>query len=201
MFFQTSENTAEKISSIFSPYLKAWGKASNLAPEVERIFDSPNNDTLLDATIKVMESMEEAFKQKKSEGKYNLDSLLLRPRIGDISKVLSCICMTQEAHTLNVGYYAELWANEIMRVFEDRLSPSQKDISHGLIELIKKEFFLKFKENFQYNPKELFIFSSYLSPGENRFYEKIYNLEYLQEMLSNVYDSQEITVPVKFFFV
>lgn len=44
-----------------------------------------------------------------------------------------------------VGYYAEMWANEIMRVFDDRLSPSQKDISHSLIELIKKEFFLKFK--------------------------------------------------------
>ena len=116
-----------------------------MIPEVERIFNSPNHDTLLDATIKVMESMEEAFKQKKSEGKYSLDTILLRPRIGDISKVLSCICMTQEANTLSVGYYAELWANEIMRVFQDRLSPSQKDISHSLIELIKKEFFLKFK--------------------------------------------------------
>jgi hypothetical protein len=65
-----------------------------LIPEVERIFDSPNNDTILDATIKVIESMEEAFKQKKTEGKYTLDTLLLRPRIGDIPKVLSCICMT-----------------------------------------------------------------------------------------------------------
>jgi hypothetical protein len=190
MFFQTSNNTADKITSIFSPYLKAWSKASNLLPEIERIFDSSNNDTLLDATIKVMESMEEAFKQKKSEGKYTLDTLLLRPRIGDISKVLSCICMTQEAQSLNVGYYAELWANEIMRVFQDRLGPSQKDISNSLIELIKREFFLKFKENFQFNSNELFIFSSYLSTGQTRFYEKIYNLEYLQEMLSNAYESQ-----------
>ena len=94
MFFQITNNTAEKITSIFSPYLKAWSKASNLIPEVERIFDSPNDDTILDATIKVMESMEEAFRQKKAEGKYTLDTLLLRPRIGDISKVLACICMT-----------------------------------------------------------------------------------------------------------
>jgi len=32
-----------------------------------------------------------------------------------------------------------------MRVFDDRLSPAQKDISKALMELIKKEFFLKFK--------------------------------------------------------
>jgi len=32
-----------------------------------------------------------------------------------------------------------------MRVFEDRLSPSQKDIAKNLMEMVKKEFFLKFK--------------------------------------------------------
>lgn len=82
--------------------------------------------------------MEDTFKSKKSQNDFSLNTLLLRPRVADISKVLSCICLTQDANKLALGYYSDLWANEIMRVFEDRLSPSQKDISKSMMELVKK---------------------------------------------------------------
>ena len=61
--------------------------------------------------------MEETFKSKKSQQDYSLNTILLKPRIGDISRVLSCICLTQDANKMTLGYYSDLWANEIMRVF------------------------------------------------------------------------------------
>jgi len=61
--------------------------------------------------------MEDAFKSKKSQKDYSLNTLLLKPRIGDIGRVLSCICLTQDANKMTLGYYSDLWANEIMRVF------------------------------------------------------------------------------------
>jgi len=55
--------------------------------------------------------MEETFKSKKSQKDFSLNTLLLKPRIGDISRVLSCICLTQDANKLTLGYYSDLWAN------------------------------------------------------------------------------------------
>jgi hypothetical protein len=55
--------------------------------------------------------MEDLFKNKKAEEDFSLETILLRPRIGDISKVLAFICRTQDANKCPLTYYAELWAN------------------------------------------------------------------------------------------
>lgn len=55
--------------------------------------------------------MEETFKHKKSELKYSVETILLKPRIGDISRVLSSICLTQNANQYGIAYYSEVWAH------------------------------------------------------------------------------------------
>jgi len=45
----------------------------------------------------------------------------MKPRIGDISKVLGYICRTPMACHYNMSYYYELWVHEVVRVFGDRL--------------------------------------------------------------------------------
>lgn len=58
---------------------------------MERIFSSENGDTLLDATLAVFKLMEELHRE---EEKGSLERMLLRPRIGDVAKVLTYICKT-----------------------------------------------------------------------------------------------------------
>jgi len=57
----------------------------------------------------------------KEGEKDSIESLLVKPRIGDIAKVLTYICRTPEAGHYNMDYYYELWAHEVLRVFGDRL--------------------------------------------------------------------------------
>lgn len=45
----------------------------------------------------------------------------MKPRIGDVGKVLGYICRTPLASHYNMSYYYELWAHEVVRVFGDRL--------------------------------------------------------------------------------
>ena len=49
--FQTSNNTSEKLHSIYFPYLKNWSVFNGLGGDVDRIFSSENGDTILDAVI------------------------------------------------------------------------------------------------------------------------------------------------------
>ncbi len=56
--FQTNNNILEKLHSIFSPYLKNWSAFNGLSGDVERIFNSENGDTLLDASISIYKLME-----------------------------------------------------------------------------------------------------------------------------------------------
>lgn len=56
--FQTSSAMADKLQAIFSPYLKNWSAFNGLSGDVERIFNSENGDTLLDATLSVYKLME-----------------------------------------------------------------------------------------------------------------------------------------------
>jgi hypothetical protein len=62
----------------------------------------------------------------KYEVKGSLEKFLLKPRIGDIAKVLTYICKTPEANHYNLTYYYELWTHEIVRVFGDRLSTNRQ---------------------------------------------------------------------------
>lgn len=67
--------------------------------------------------------MEEQYKLDNNED--CLQKLLIKPRIGDIAKVLTYICRTPEANHYNLTYYYELWTHEVVRVFGDRLSSSK----------------------------------------------------------------------------
>lgn len=85
--------------------------------------------------------MKEQYKLDNNDD--GLYKLLIKPRIGDIAKVLTYICRTPEANHYNLTYYYELWTHEIVRVFGDRLSSSK--LQEVLYKEIKKEALVKFK--------------------------------------------------------
>ncbi len=78
---------------------------------------------MLDATLAIYKIMDELH---KNEEKGSLEKFLLKPRIGDVTKVLTYICKTPEANHYNLTYYYELWTHEIVRVFGDRLSTNRQ---------------------------------------------------------------------------
>jgi hypothetical protein len=53
--------------------------------------------------------MEEMHKNEAE--KSSLSKFLLKPRMGDMTKVLTYICKTPEANHYNLTYYYELWTH------------------------------------------------------------------------------------------
>lgn len=154
--FQTSSNSYEKLHSIFHPYLKNWAAFNGLNGEVEKIFSSDNGDTLLDGILSIYRLLDGLYQADGDQ--QSLTMLLARPRIGDISKVLTYICRTPEANHYNMAYYYELWAHEVIRVFGDRLRG--EGLQKSFFKEMKKEALIKFKENFSVEVDTMFIFTS-----------------------------------------
>ena len=100
--FQTASNSAEKLYSIYYPYLKNWSAFNGLGGDVDRIFSSENGDTILDSIISVYKLLDGMYQEGD---KNSIESLLLKPRIGDITKILTYICRTPEASHYNMDYY------------------------------------------------------------------------------------------------
>lgn len=84
------------------------------------MFNSDAGDTLLDGILSIYKALDNLYRTEYS--KDSLEGLLMKPRLGDISRVLTYICRTPEANHYNMAYYYELWAHEVVRVFGDRLS-------------------------------------------------------------------------------
>ena len=101
--FQTASNSSEKLHSIYYPYLKNWAAFNGLSGDVERIFGSEAGDTLLDAILSIYKLFEDMH--KASSDSDTVESWLMKPRIGDIGKVLGYICRTPLASHYNMSYY------------------------------------------------------------------------------------------------
>ena len=86
--------------------------------------------------------------------------MLLSPKLQDICFIFSGICQSQGLpNNINISkYYSDFWGHEVIRVFGDRVN--EVNLKKSLIDEIKKESLLKFKENFIL-PESQFIFTNF----------------------------------------